>query len=155
MNIFVLDENPIIAAQMQCDKHVVKMVTETVQLLSVTMILNGLPAPYKLSHKNHPCAIWARESLDNHQWLWQHGNALGKEYTSRYGKIHKAHILLMEYTSYDIDLPNIGLTSFANCTPYKDEKDVVKAYQIYYRNDKSQFAKWKNGNIPEWFFNSE
>ena len=34
MNIFVLDTNPITAAQMQCDKHVVKMVLETAQILS-------------------------------------------------------------------------------------------------------------------------
>ena len=34
MNIFVLDEDPTIAAQMQCDKHVVKMIVESAQMLS-------------------------------------------------------------------------------------------------------------------------
>ena len=33
MNIFVLSECPIEAAQMQCDKHVVKMIVETAQML--------------------------------------------------------------------------------------------------------------------------
>ena len=34
MNIFYLDKNPKIAAQMHCDKHVVKMVLEYAQILS-------------------------------------------------------------------------------------------------------------------------
>ncbi len=34
MNIFVLDKDPAIAAQMLCDKHIVKMLLETAQLPS-------------------------------------------------------------------------------------------------------------------------
>ena len=34
MNIFYLDPNPQIAAELHCDKHVVKMVIEYGQLLS-------------------------------------------------------------------------------------------------------------------------
>ena len=34
MNIFVLDRNPVVAAQMQCDKHIVKMIVESGQMLS-------------------------------------------------------------------------------------------------------------------------
>ena len=42
MNIFYLDKNPKIAAEMHCDKHVVKMITETAQLLSTAhRILDG------------------------------------------------------------------------------------------------------------------
>ena len=33
MNIFVLDENPVIAAKMACDKHIVKMILESAQML--------------------------------------------------------------------------------------------------------------------------
>ena len=33
MNIFVLDESPVTSAQMQCDKHIVKMPLETAQML--------------------------------------------------------------------------------------------------------------------------
>ena len=33
MNIFVLDKDPEIAAQMACDKHVVNMIVETAQML--------------------------------------------------------------------------------------------------------------------------
>ncbi len=34
MNIFVLDEDPVISAQMMCDKHIPKMIVEAAQMLS-------------------------------------------------------------------------------------------------------------------------
>ena len=34
MNIFVLDSDPVVSAQMMCDKHVVKMIVESAQMLS-------------------------------------------------------------------------------------------------------------------------
>ena len=79
VNIFVLDEDPIQAAFQQCNKHVVKMVTETAQLLC-SVYPKGV-APYKRTHYNHPCAVWARTSLENYLWLLEHGEALGLEYT--------------------------------------------------------------------------
>ena len=45
--------------------------------------------PYKLTHKNHPCSVWARTSLDNFKWLGELGLELCKEYTYRYDKVHK------------------------------------------------------------------
>lgn len=69
MNIFILDTNPKIAAQYHVDKHVVKMILETAQLLCSAHWLNGSEAPYKLTHKNHPCAIWTRECVENYNWL--------------------------------------------------------------------------------------
>ena len=43
MNLFILDRNPIIAAQDQCDKHVVKMIVESAQMLStVHRMLDGV-----------------------------------------------------------------------------------------------------------------
>ena len=82
MNIFVLDTDPIKAAQYHADKHVVKMITETAQLLNSTYYFTNEKdkASYKLTHKNHPCSIWARESLDNWVWLKQLGLALYDEY---------------------------------------------------------------------------
>ena len=42
MNIFILNEDPVIAAQEQCDKHVVKMIVESAQMLStVHRMLDG------------------------------------------------------------------------------------------------------------------
>ena len=36
MNIFILNDDPVIAAQEQCDKHIPKMVVESAQMLSTT-----------------------------------------------------------------------------------------------------------------------
>ena len=93
MNIFVLDYNPTRAAKMQCDKHVVKMALETAQLLCTAF--PGGTAPYKLTHFNHPCAIWCRESLKNYNWLIDHGIALCDEYQHRYGKTHKSKEVIL------------------------------------------------------------
>jgi len=153
MNIFVLHTNPKIAAQMSCDKHVVKMVSESVQMLSTTMHSVGLEGPWKKTHANHPCTIWTRESLQNYQWLWDHANALGEEYTHRYNKKHKSHLTLTSKIPYNIDgLSNKGLTPFPQAMPdeYKD-KDIVKAYRKFYLGEKASFATWKNRTMPEWF----
>ena len=54
MNIFVLDESPIISAQMQCDKHIVKMPLETAQMLCSVWHRygQGMNVPYKEAHKD-------------------------------------------------------------------------------------------------------
>ena len=42
MNVFVLDDDPVVAAQLQCDKHVVKMIVESAQMLStIHRMLDG------------------------------------------------------------------------------------------------------------------
>ena len=93
MNIFILDKDVKKCAQYHCDKHVVKMILETAQLLCGVHHVTAhdtAHVPYKLSHKNHPCAIWARESFSNYVYLCELGLELCKEYTHRYGKRHKS-----------------------------------------------------------------
>ena len=42
MNIFVLDKDPIVAAKMACDKHIVKMILESAQMLcTAKRVLDG------------------------------------------------------------------------------------------------------------------
>ena len=72
MNIFAVDECPLIAASQLCDKHVVKMVLETAQLASTTFHTRGLDAPYRKTHENHPSAVWARTSRQNFEWMMLH-----------------------------------------------------------------------------------
>ena len=96
MNIFILDENPKKCAEYHNDKHVVKMILETAQLLCGVhhMVESKLDVPYKLSHKNHPCSIWARECIENYVWLCDLGMELCLEYTYRYGKRHKSQDII-------------------------------------------------------------
>ena len=154
MNIFILDKEVEKCAEYHCDKHVIKMILESAQMLSAVVRLNGHDVGYKLTHKNHPCTIWARESLSNYNWLVRLTRLLNYEYRYRYDKD-------INHKSYDLvktlpipDLPDIGLTPFAQAMPeqYKN-KNAVKAYRDYYINEKSSFLTWTKRKKPKWINN--
>lgn len=171
MNIFALDANPYLAAHYQCDKHVVKMILESCQLLcSVYPPEFFKDIPYKRTHYNHPCAIWARTSKENFDWLCLHTYHLIQEYQKRYNKEHKCQKVLdwvwkceltLSLFHYLPDNPfkwkQEGLTEFPQCMPdqYKIPNNPVQAYRNYYKGEKVKFAKWKMGNIPEWWLNEQ
>lgn len=117
MNIFVLNNDPILAARDHCDKHVVKMIIESGQMLCVAhwigwqKVLKVNPGlkrkelmqllmsevdpqlrpPWKMTHASHPCTKWTQRTWGNYIWLSRHGLALCDEYTRRYGRVHKSH----------------------------------------------------------------
>ncbi|MCO4794863.1 MAG: hypothetical protein KC493_14180 [Bacteriovoracaceae bacterium] len=153
MNIFVLDYDPTLAARYQCDKHVVKMSLETAQIL--TAAFEPGVAPYRRTHFNHPCTVWSRESVENYNWLIEHGLALCDEFTFRYGKIHKSRevILWCEKKKAKLNFETTGKTKFQLCF---DEKyrigNAVESYREYYKNEKRAFATWDKGRkAPRWF----
>ena len=152
MNIFHLDTDPVISAQMMCDKHVVKMILESAQMLATVNHKCGKKATYKPTHANHPSTLWTGKSKSNYEWLKQHGIALCNEYTYRYGKVHKTEQYY--YDEFDVPdvLADIGLTQFAQAMPdeYKDSDPVI-AYRKYYLGAKKEFARWTNRDIPAWF----
>lgn len=157
MNIFVLDLDPKKCAQYHANKHVIKMILESAQLLCGVHWVLGGEAPYKLSHKNHPCSIWVRECIENYVWLCDLGLELSKEYTYRYGKRHKSQDVI-EWCL--INQPNLkengDMTKFALAMPdeYK-VMDVVESYRNYYMGSKKDLCEWKNRPTPEWFLNEE
>ena len=163
MNIFYLDRDPEIAAQMMCDKHVVKMILESAQMLCTAhRVLDGdkyaeKMGLYKLAHKNHPSTIWVRSSELNYRWLWEHYVALMNEYTYRYGKTHATSKLRNALDKTPDNMPPIQLTDTPftdppQCMPaYCKGDDTVKAYQTYYIVEKSGFAKWTNRVPPKFF----
>ena len=154
MNIFILDKEVEKCAEYHCDKHVIKMILESAQMLSAVVRLNGHDIGYKLTHKNHPCTIWARESLSNYNWLVRLTRLLNYEYRYRYDKDvnHKSYDLVKTLPTPKI--PDIGLTAFAQAMPdqYKNE-NVVKAYRDYYINEKSSFLTWTKRKKPKWINN--
>ena len=155
MNIFVLDLDVKKCAEYHNDKHVVKMILETAQLLcGVHHMTHQVThqVPYKLSHKNHPCSIWARESLTNYLWLCELGLELSKEYTYRYGKRHKSQDVIEWCLTNKPYICDKGFTEPAKAMPDKYKvKSVVESYRNYYNGDKVSFSKWKNREIPNWF----
>jgi len=158
MNIFYLDRDPVVAAQMMCDKHVVKMILESAQMLSTAhRVLDGdehanNAGMYKMAHKNHPSTIWVRANSENYDWLQQHMEALMTEYTYRYGKHHATERLIYSLWEHPKNITNGDFTDPPMCMPdhCKDE-DTVSAYHKYYIMEKSNFATWKRRDKPEWF----
>lgn len=156
MNIFVLDLDPVRAAQMQCDKHVVKMTLETAQILSTVahQIHANVELLYSPTHTNHPCVRWAARSSENYRWLLAHGAALAAEYGYRYGKIHASGVVISRCADAHVDdlLPIGGLTSFEQCMAKEHQRpDPVEAYRTYYQADKSAIASWTKREPPIWW----
>ena len=108
--------------------------------------------PYKLSHKNHPCAIWVRQSLTNYLYLCELGLELCKEYTYRYGKRHKSQDVIEWCIDNKLSISDKGLTEPPKAMPEEYKvKDIILSYRNYYMGAKSGFTTWKNRKIPDWF----
>ena len=181
MNIFILHDDPVKAAQDQCDKHVVKMIVESAQMLSTAhRMLDGTmelrPSKsgkrmvkyyvhpndnyegvlYKAVHHFHPCTIWTMESSDNYKWHYEHFIALCKEYEYRYGKQHSTYGLLKDILApLPKNIPNVGLTKFRLAMQANPEcmfEDSVKSYRAYYHTKQSRFKMaWTKRSVPNWF----
>lgn len=159
MNIFVLDTDVVKCAQYHLDKHCVKMILESTQLLNNALIKHDasyVPV-YKQTHKNHPASIWSAESVANFDWLIGMSLSLSNEYTFRYGKRHKCQSIIEGFrdSSSRLKIPSGDMTPFKLCMPeiYHTD-DAVRSYRLYYKGDKSDIAKWTKREIPNWWKDS-
>ena len=152
MNIFRLDDDPKLAAQYHNDKHCVKMCLEYAQLLCTARHESGDDtARYRPTHKNHPSAVWVRESLQNYIWLCHLGIELCKEYTERYDRRHKCQDVIEDCLDNAPPLADIGCTPLKLAMPDEYKTDCpVESYRDYYRADKRHLANWKN-KVPAWW----
>ncbi len=157
MNIFVLDKDPKVCATMHCDKHVVKMILESAQMICTThhQCYNdnlSYNIPYKQTHVNHPCNRWLRDSLGNYLWLVNLTKHLNNEYKYRYDKNinHKSYDAIKDLPLPKI--PNIGMTRWARAMPdnCKVGNGVVASYRKYYIESKSNILNFKNRKKPYW-----
>ena len=152
MNIFVLNEDPAQAAKDHCDKHVVKMILESGQMLCAAHEPGA--APWKRTHYNHPCTVWSRTSTGNYMWLSALGLELCAEYTRRYEKRHKSEdVLLWCAENIPSSIPVGMMTPFAIAIkdPQYHLTDAVSSYRAYYLGEKSRFARWRHCDPPSWW----
>lgn len=168
LNIFIVHENPIVAASMLCNIHCNSQIRESAQMLANCFspeLLSVAPytqkgTPRKYSHWNHPCSIWTRKSKSNMQWLIDHAIELENQRLKRGMNPHFVFSFLIwcrdniRY-SYISEGP---LTEFAvaiaedkNCRKLPDFNSftIVGKYRSYICLDKP-FAVWKNAPEPEW-----
>lgn len=153
MNIFVLDKNIRACAQYHADRHVVKMILESAQMLCTVLSENSIDAPYKPTHSRHPCTLWAGRSLSNWVWLRDLALALNQEYRYRFEKDrdHRSASVVDDLPLPPID--DLGLTEFAQAMPerYRVPNDAVRAYRAFYIGEKARFARWTGREEPPWF----
>ena len=183
MNIFYLDKDPKVCAQMHNDKHCIKMILEYAQLLSTAhRVIDGTQSIchsktgrkqtryvlsdnrdsilYSATHINHPSAIWVRQSYNNYMWLSELLIELCKEYTYRYGKVHKVErdglLSQLLHSPENINLSK----SFTEPTPampddVKVPGNSIASYKNYYIKNKQHLASWSgkinSRPIPEWY----
>ena len=170
MNIFYLDSDPALAAQLHCDVHVRKMIIETAQLLGTAhwildpkttkqiyqkAIQQNQKILYRPSHQKHPCAVWVRENSANYYWTVNLGKELLKEFEFRFEKSH-ATSSVITYLSQNfpksISISEV-LTPPAQAMPeeYRDNNPII-AYRKYYLYGKYQkkeiFQKYTRRNVP-------
>ncbi len=188
MNIFYLSDKISECVEWQVNRHCSKMPLESVQLLCTAhRVLDGTLTTKKvfsektskyrnkkvwslpderdlllydsISNYTHVSAIWARTSSENYKWLHELATEQFKEYTYRYGKIHKCEQIGL------LDLlktppKNIPIGEFTQPTPAMDQEcivpgDSVASYRKYYIDKKQHLADWSgkiNGRpVPEWY----
>lgn len=173
MNIFFLHTVAAVAAEWHCDKHVVKMILESTQLLwTAQHVLHGGPPPdidtapttkagihgYKPTHKNHPCNRWVRESPANYRWLCDLADALVAEYHHRYPARRGAHACEAHLAWLRAHPPPFPPTAPRSLTwpalampdEYKISKNPTVCYRAYYLGAKSHFLNYTGRAPPVW-----
>ena len=171
MNIFALDLDPRKAAQAHCDKHVVKMILESAQILSTVwhMLPEGAhyaipPEAYRPTHKHHPCVKWAASSGANYRWLWQLASCLGEEFAFRYGHRHKSMDVINALSEPPLCVSKGPQTPFALAMPDEFSADyyaltgqgmdkgqaAVECYREYYRCAKAHMLSYRKRLPPDW-----
>ena len=166
MNIFFLDRDPAKAARYHCDKHVVKLILESAQLLSTAhRVLDGDNnhqlnndsmniTLYKATHINHPSAKWVRSGIMEYRWTFDLFFFLLVEYNLRWNKKHKCNSMINSL----MDAPQNIPTNDFNLTdpPLVMPEDCMAAcpvysYRKYYMTHKKDIAQWKYSPRPDWF----
>ena len=177
MNVFYLSSRPGECAKWAVDSHCVKMILEAAQLLSTAhRVLDGVEYTdktktgrnvkrwrlsdaretelYSATHINHPSAVWARESNNNYNWLYCYLYEHCKEYTYRYGKVHKVEssglLNMLSVTPDNIKIGPKTQPPSAMDPKYIISTDAVKNYRNYYKVGKAHLHKWKNRQPPAW-----
>ena len=164
MNIFVVNADPRLAARDLPDKLIVKMPTESLQLLTpwafnahgvYTQKPDGTNYGIK-GFAHHPCAKWLYESPANVHWLLEHAFGMADEYWQRYNKYHGTlgglnQIRTLVYKKHYKEDSRYR-TEFVQAMPeeFKIPGDAVTAYRNYINGYKG-YAEWRYSGKPDWW----
>jgi len=166
MNIFAVNEDPIIAARNLPDKLVVKMPSESAQMLCpwafkqhnalISKPDGGFYGTKGFAH--HPCTLWQYEDPANVAWLLLHAFGLCAAYTERYSKNHGILPALFQLAQLYEEKHGLPSEHFKHHTPFalampvqfKNEDDRVGSYRNYINKSKG-YAVWRYTKPPDWW----
>ena len=187
MNIFLLSNtlNPAVhydeQAIFHCDKHVVKMIVESTQMLVTALSSGKLPTgmrnyipdsmttmpckPLGIAMQKHPCTLWVCESMTNFNYLARLAWMLCLEHNYRYplspdNAYRKWLGELSTWLETDFDLwldsplPKhfaVAIKDADKRSTHTAHREAVALYRSYYVDDKAGFATWKRRGTPVWF----
>jgi len=175
MNIFFLSRSTRRCARWHCDKHVVKMILESTQILYTANHQNGgteqilATAPicastgnrgYKSHAKNHPSVRWATESLAHYMWLNSLAQDLVKEHMYRFSpkSIHASQVhleWLRENPPPGLSHATTWLRDPPTAMPeeYRVHSQSIVCYRAYYNGSKRErgLLKYTKRHIPHIF----
>lgn len=128
------------------------MILESAQILCTVLHEQGMVAPYRPTHRRHPCVIWAGESLENWLWLRDLTFALNEEYQYRF--LHQtSHKSCLVVAALDMPpLPSLGQTQHPQVMPeqYRVINNPVAAYRQLYLTEKRHLLQYTRRKIPSW-----
>lgn len=162
MNLFVTSLCPEESANALDNKRLGKMIIETAQMLSVALGEQGKPRlvnnngePMKPTHVYHPCTRWICANDDNFNWALQHFDCLGREFVRRFSKYHATHRNNVHIVG-NRGWTQEGLSSFANCSMFKDNPNVFEAYRDTMKEKWAlEKPSWGFRGPPSWLHKGE
>lgn len=164
MNIFILDTNPILAAQAHCDQHLHKMILESAQMLSTAAhkffphLKGHIYAP---AYEKHPCTQWVSADLSHMAWVCALATTLNEIRESTGSNRHSSmDVIQAIYDNIDIYACSMRPDHFAEAMyPHiriRSDLTTVQKYQLYYQKkhaqwqlDKGRGMTYKNRPVPE------
>lgn len=161
MNVFICEVDPRESAKSLSDKHVVKMVVETTQILSSVCALRNVKdeSLYRPTHTGHPVVVRSVNDDNYLRWVIDHGKALLSEYIHRYGRLHASSTVMLraeEILTTHFDVPDVATFDEAWPKCVLDEfrgDSLVTAYRKHLIQKYNRWArqpKWTNREYPTW-----
>lgn len=160
MNIFFLSRDNRECVQWMVDKHVIKQICESTQMLANCYTREQLEiAPKtqlgnvrKYSHFNHPSSIWCRKTIGNFNWLLEHASCLVEEKKYRYGGGHfcEGFINWAKLNSPDLTIEDMTEPALAMPDEFRIASDPVMCYRQYYKYGKKHLHSWSKRSVPFW-----
>jgi hypothetical protein len=132
---------------------------KTIGVLEFENIIDGIlyNQIYLQTHINHPSAIWARESLENYQYIINLAIALSDELKFRFNTKEQKIIPILSWLlknppknlkSKGLTTPLLAMDDLYKVNDNMTLEDSILNYRNYYNQGKTHLFKWTNRQKP-------